>query len=183
MWHDAHSSFITSDTAMAQAKTSFYLSIWRQGFKQQVDLPCVSVAEANSIRLKMYVAGRPYRSLEGKETRRRDGTVVVKEAKGLEDPEMHEAVTGCEIVIKPHEDGSATLTVRPEWMNERLMRLSAATGIPFGPVDEMAESQRRFLEKMAREGLTSEPSVGLANDAYETVELARLNQGGGLYDE
>ena len=134
---------------MAAVKTAFYLEIWRKAFHEPQAIPCLDVKEAEAIRLKMYVAARPYRNLDPKVVRRGKEWVTT-ESPGVLDPDLRTKILATEIVIDKHEDGSATLRVRPEWMNERLMRISAATGIPFGPQESDAlESQQRIMERLA----------------------------------
>lgn len=177
---------------MALAKNSFYLSIWRQAFHHPMHIPCLDMKEALAIRLKMYVAARPYRSLEPRVIKRRDGSTETIVSPGLLDMDLHTKILGTEIIIEGHDDGSATLTVRPEWMNERLMRISKATGVPFGPRDDEAmESLKRIQENLAmpetetpklgdylktREALveTKVEKIPVVDEAYEEKQMEEL---------
>lgn len=129
---------------MISSKSSFYLSMWAQGAKSSVTIPCLTLAEAQAIRLKMYTVARPYRSLDAKVKKNKAGESVTVPSLGALHPEIHQQVISTEINIEALEDGSAILTIRPDWMNERLMRISAATGIPFGPVAEAAAAMQRI---------------------------------------
>lgn len=163
-----------SDTDMTKAKDSFYLSIWRQAGLEPVTIPCLSAKEANAIRLKMYVAARPYRNMEPKETRKRDGTKVITPSKASQDPELHHRICCTEIIVQEHDDGSATLLCRPDWMNERLMRISAATGIPFGPQNEALESLKRIQGRLANEGF--EDPIELPKLPVAPADYLKLKQ-------
>jgi hypothetical protein len=129
---------------MQSSKSSFYLSLWAQGSRETVTIPCLTLAEAQAIRLKMYAVARPYRSLEGKKKKDRHGKDFIEPALGALHPDIHQQVISTEINISAMEDGSAILTLRPDWMNERLMRISAVTGIPFGPLADAQASLERI---------------------------------------
>lgn len=155
-------------------KSSFYLDMWRKAFAEPQSIPCENHKEANAIRLRMYVAARPYRSLESSTKRGRDGKEYEVKSKAFDDYDLYTKLQSLEAVVRDHEDGSATLLVRPEWLNERLMKLSAATGIPLRPYDVARESMKRIQDRLESDEVIDEP-IALPVQPVSYLELKKQN--------
>lgn len=116
---------------MIKQKTDLLLGFWRQAYESPVTLNFATYKKANSFRLRLYVAVRPYRT----------------EANG--DVELHCKINQMEAIAKELPDGTGQLVIRSADLNEELAELARQAGLPWGfNRAEAEESQRRMLERV-----------------------------------
>ncbi len=119
-------------------KVTVYRRIWLDASLKPVTVRFDSKAEATNFKLKMYNYVRPFR------------------LDRMKDEELTAArVADMEIIMREAIGGFWDVTIRPEWMNEKLQKIAAQTGIELGPDFEAEESMRRIAKGFHRDDVVA----------------------------
>lgn len=122
-------------------KVTMYRRLWLDATIKPITIRFDTKAEATSFKLKMYNYIRPVRL-----DRMKDEELTVAR------------VADMEIIMREViPTGEWDVTIRPEWMNEKLQKIAAQAGIELGPDFEAQESMKRLERRLKAEDLQPSP--------------------------